>query len=208
MPELTPAIVQDVDTRRVLMMAWMDAEARRLTVETGDVHFWSRSRSRLWRKGETSGNVLRLVEIREDCDNDTLLVLARPAGPACHTGSDTCWDQTQDAGFARLEDLWAVIEARHQEMPEGSYTTRLFREGPELPARKVVEEAGEVAEAAVGHASGASDDGRLAEEAADLIYHLLVLCAERNLQPGRVFDVLEDRAGRAHRPGSEGARPG
>lgn len=206
MPELTPAIVQDVDTRRVLMMAWMDDEARRLTEETGEVHFWSRSRNQLWRKGETSGNVLQFVEAREDCDSDTLLVLARPAGPACHTGADTCWNQSNDTGFSRLENLWSVIEDRQRSLPEGSYTTRLFREGPQLPARKVVEEAGEVAEAAAGHAAGDADDLRLAEEVADLVYHLLVLLAERNLDPGAVFEVLEDRAGRAHRPGSEGAR--
>jgi phosphoribosyl-ATP pyrophosphohydrolase/phosphoribosyl-AMP cyclohydrolase len=208
MADLIPAIVQDVDTRRVLMMAWMDGEARRLTEETGEVHFWSRSRKQLWRKGETSGNVLRFVEMREDCDSDTLLVLARPAGPACHTGADTCWGQSNDTGFSRLEKLWTVIEDRREQLPERSYTTRLFRKGPHLPARKLVEEAGEVAEAAVEHSSGEADDARLAEEMADLAYHALVLMAERGLDPRSVFDVLEDRAGRAHRPGSEGAGQG
>jgi phosphoribosyl-AMP cyclohydrolase / phosphoribosyl-ATP pyrophosphohydrolase len=191
--DLTPAIVQDPDTRRVLMMAWMNPEARRLTEETGFVHFWSRSRRRLWKKGEESGNVLLLVEIRSDCDDDTLLVLARPAGPSCHTGADTCWDEPRDAGFARLERLWAVIGQRAADRPEGSYTTRLLDEGPDLPARKVVEEATEVLMAAKDHVHGAVDGHRLAEEMADLLYHLLVLIRERGLEPAAVLDVLAER---------------
>lgn len=191
--DLTPAIVQDPDTRRVLMMAWMNPEARRLTEETGFVHFWSRSRQKLWKKGEESGNVLTLVEIRADCDDDTLLVVARPTGPTCHTGADTCWGEAGDAGFARLERLWAVIGERAAERPEGSYTTRLLAEGPDLPARKVVEEATEVLIAAKDHVRGEADDARLAEEMADLIYHLLVLMRERDLEPGVVLDVLTSR---------------
>lgn len=191
--DLIPAIVQDVDTRQVLMLAWMNPEARRLTEETGLVHFWSRSRQRLWQKGEESGNVLRLVEIRSDCDDDTLLVIARPAGPVCHTGSDTCWDQPIDAGFARLERLWSVIDRRAAERPEGSYTTTLFEKGPDLPARKVVEEATEVLMAAKDHANGVADDRRLADEMADLTYHLLVLIRERGLVPSAVLDVLAER---------------
>jgi phosphoribosyl-ATP pyrophosphohydrolase/phosphoribosyl-AMP cyclohydrolase len=191
--ELIPAIVQDADTRRVLMLGWMNDEARRLTEETGLVHFWSRSRERLWRKGETSGNLLRLVELRTDCDGDALLVLARPDGPTCHTGADTCWDQANDAGFARLERLWAVIEQRAGHRPPGSYTTRLLEGGPDLTGRKVVEEATEVLMAAKDHATGSADDRRLAEELADLVYHLLVVAAERSLSPGTVLDVLADR---------------
>jgi phosphoribosyl-AMP cyclohydrolase / phosphoribosyl-ATP pyrophosphohydrolase len=191
--DLIPAIVQDVDTRRVLMLAWMNPQARRLTEETGLVHFWSRSRQRLWQKGEESGNVLRLVEIRSDCDDDTLLVIARPTGPVCHTGSDTCWDQPIDAGFARLEPLWSVIDQRGAERPEGSYTTTLFEKGPDLPARKVVEEATEVLMAAKDHANGVADDRRLADEMADLTYHLLVLIRERGLTPSAILDVLADR---------------
>lgn len=190
---LIPAIVQDPETRRVLMMAWMNPEARRLTEETGFVHFWSRSRQKLWKKGEESGNVLSLVEIRSDCDDDTLLVLARPAGPTCHTGADTCWNEPHDAGFARLERLWAVIGQRAAERPEGSYTTRLLDEGPDLPARKVVEEATEVLMAAKDHVHGVADDHRLAEEMADLLYHLLVLIRERGLEPAAVLDVLAER---------------
>lgn len=191
--DLIPAIVQDVDTRRVLMLAWMNPQARRLTEETGLVHFWSRSRQRLWQKGEESGNVLRLVEIRSDCDDDTLLVIARPTGPVCHTGSDTCWDQPIDAGFARLERLWSVIDQRAAERPEGSYTTTLFEKGPDLPARKVVEEATEVLMAAKDHANGVAEDRRLADEMADLTYHLLVLIRERGLKPSAILDVLADR---------------
>jgi phosphoribosyl-AMP cyclohydrolase / phosphoribosyl-ATP pyrophosphohydrolase len=191
--DLIPAIVQDVDTRRVLMLAWMNPESRRLTEDTGLVHFWSRSRQRLWQKGEESGNVLRLVEIRSDCDDDALLVIARPAGPTCHTGADTCWDQTVDAGFARLERLWSVIDQRATDRPEGSYTTTLFEKGPDLPARKIVEEATEVLMAAKDHANGVADDHRLAEEMADLTYHLLVLIRERGLEPAAVLDVLAER---------------
>lgn len=193
--ELIPAIVQDADTRRVLMMAWMNEEARRLTEETGYVHFWSRSRRELWKKGETSGNLLRLVEIRSDCDGDTLLVLARPDGPACHTGADTCWDQPNDAGFARLEGLWALIDQRATDMPAGSYTTRLIDEGPDLPARKVTEEAVEVLMAVKDHAAGVADDRRLGEELADLLYHLLVVIRERNIDPRLVLDELRRREG-------------
>jgi phosphoribosyl-AMP cyclohydrolase / phosphoribosyl-ATP pyrophosphohydrolase len=193
--DLIPAIVQDVDTRRVLMLAWMNPEARRLTEETGLVHFWSRSRQKLWQKGEESGNVLALVEIRSDCDDDALLVLARPAGPTCHTGSDTCWDEPVDAGFARLERLWSVIDQRATDRPEASYTTTLFEKGPDLPARKSVEEATEVLMAAKDHAIGTADDHRLAEEMADLVYHLLVLIRERGLEPSDVLDVLSSREG-------------
>lgn len=191
--ELTPAIVQDADTRQVLMMAWMNDEALRLTEETGYVHFWSRSRQQLWKKGETSGNLLRLVDIRSDCDDDTLLVLARPTGPACHTGADTCWNQRNDVGFAQLESLWSTIDQRATDLPAGSYTTRLIDEGPDLPVRKVTEEAVEVLMAVKDHASGDADDQRVAEEVADLLYHLLVVVRERNIDPALVLDELRRR---------------
>ena len=190
---LVPAIVQDVDTRRVLMMAWMNDEARRLTIETGFVHFWSRSRQELWKKGETSGNLLRFVEMRSDCDDDALLVLVSPTGPACHTGADTCWDQRNDVGFAQLETLWATVDQRAIDMPDGSYTTRLIDEGPDLPARKVAEEAVEVLMAAKDHANGAVDDQRVAEEIADLLYHLLVVVRERHIDPRLVLEELRRR---------------
>lgn len=194
---LIPAVVQDADTRRVLMVAWMTVEALETTRRTGQVTFWSRSRRALWRKGETSGNTLSLVSIDVDCDRDALLVLARPAGPACHTGTVSCfgddgWDD-REPGFARLERLWDVVENRATERPEGSYTTTLLEEGPDLPARKLVEEATEVLMAAKDHATGSADDTRLAEEMADLVYHLLVLARERGLSPAAVLDVLDSR---------------
>src|SRR5690606_36597716 len=172
-------------TRQVVMLGWMDAAALRRTLERGRVTFWSRSRSELWEKGETSGNTLELVGASVDCDADAILVLARPAGPTCHSGSLSCFDsgirgwEEREPGFARLERLQQVIEARDAERPPCSYTTRLLADGPDLPARKVAEEATEVLMAAKDHAVGAADARRVAEEAADLVYHLLVLLRER-----------------------------
>jgi phosphoribosyl-ATP pyrophosphohydrolase/phosphoribosyl-AMP cyclohydrolase len=159
------------------------------------VTFWSRSRNEVWEKGATSGNRLDLVAIDPDCDGDALLVTARPAGPACHTGATSCFDaDPAGAGFVRLEDLWAVIAARAVERPDGSYTASLITGGTDAVARKVIEEAGEVVLAAKDHASG-GPAARVEEEAADLIYHLLVLLAERGLGAGEVLDVLQRRAG-------------
>jgi phosphoribosyl-ATP pyrophosphohydrolase/phosphoribosyl-AMP cyclohydrolase len=191
--DLIAAIVQDADTRRVLMLGWMNDEARRLSEETRLVHFWSRSRKKLWKKGETSGNLLHLAEIRSDCDGDALLVLARPEGPVCHTGADTCWDQPNDAGFAALDALWTVVGDRDTRRPAGSYTTHLLENGPDVPARKVVEEATEVLMAAKDHADGKVGADRLSEEIADLLYHLLVLMKERRIAPDEVLDVLAAR---------------
>jgi phosphoribosyl-AMP cyclohydrolase / phosphoribosyl-ATP pyrophosphohydrolase len=185
----------------------MNGDALESTLDTGRVTFWSRSRGELWEKGETSGNTLELVEIAADCDNDAILVLARPSGPTCHTGTVSCWPvgtqhwDEREPGFARLERLWRVIGERARERPAGSYTTRLLEEGPDLPARKVVEEATEVLMAAKDHAGGAADGARLAEEVADLVYHLLVLLRERGVDPAEVLDEL----GRREAPG-EGAR--
>jgi phosphoribosyl-ATP pyrophosphohydrolase/phosphoribosyl-AMP cyclohydrolase len=180
-PELTPAIVQDADSGRVLMLAWMDAEAERRTRERGEAWFWSRSRGRLWRKGESSGNTLEVVEVRDDCDGDALLVRVRPAGPACHTGSVSCF----------APDLWRVVAERARERPAGSYVAALLDEGPAAAARKVGEEGVEVAPA------GAGETGeRLVEEAADLLFHLYVLLAARDLDPADVEDELRRRAGR------------
>ncbi len=178
-PELLPAIVQDAETGRVLMLAWMDDEALRLTRETGEAHFFSRSRGRLWRKGETSGNTLRLEELRDDCDGDALLLRVHPAGPACHTGAESC--------FAPW--LWRRIKAREQERPEGSYVVSLL-DDPARAARKVGEEGVEVALA------GVSESGeRLVEELADLWFHSYVLLAARGLDPAAVEDELRRRAG-------------
>lgn len=205
--ELRPAIVQDADDGRVLMLAWMNADAERLTRETGRVHFWSRSRQRLWMKGETSGHVLTFVSITEDCDRDALLVVARPSGPVCHTGASTCW-HTDSAttsvvsrstdSFAALDDLWATIVERDITRPDGSYTVRLLADGPDLSARKVVEEATEVLMAAKDHANGVATDNRLADEMADLVYHLLVLLRERGLHPSDVLERLEERSTSQH----------
>jgi len=175
---LKPAIVQDAESGRVLMLAWMDDEAERLTRETGEAWFWSRSRERLWRKGETSGNTLAVEELRDDCDGDALLLRVRPAGPACHTGSISC--------FAPA--LWRTIAARAAERPAGSYTTELLDAGIGACARKVGEEAVEVTVAALDES-----DERVIEEAADLVYHLYVLLAARGLDVARVDDELRAR---------------
>jgi phosphoribosyl-ATP pyrophosphohydrolase/phosphoribosyl-AMP cyclohydrolase len=175
--ELRAAIVQDADDGRVLMLAWMDDEALRLTRETGEAWFWSRSREQLWRKGETSGNVLAVEEIRDDCDGDALLVRVRPAGPACHTGSTSC--------FAPA--LWRTVVERVRERPEGSYVASLADAGIERAAQKVGEEALEAALSAV------AGDGRLAEEAADLVFHLYVLLAVAGVDIAAVEDELARR---------------
>ena len=178
-PELRPAIVQDAADGRVLMLAWMDDEALRLTRETGEAWFWSRSRERLWRKGESSGNTLAVEELRDDCDGDTLLLRVRPAGPACHTGSVSC--------FAPA--LWRTILERVRDRPEGSYTASLAAAGIERCAQKLGEEAVETAVAAVAR------DGRLAEEAADLVYHLYVLLAVAGVDVAEIENELARRAG-------------
>jgi phosphoribosyl-ATP pyrophosphohydrolase/phosphoribosyl-AMP cyclohydrolase len=176
---LRPAIVQDSESGRMLMLAWMDDEAEALTRESGEAWFWSRSRERLWRKGETSGNTLAVVELRDDCDGDALLLRVRPAGPACNTGSVSC--------FAPL--LWRTIAERALERPAGSYTVELLEKGVGACARKVGEEAVEVAVAALEES-----DQRVVEEAADLVYHLYVLLAARGLDVSQVEDVLDARA--------------
>jgi phosphoribosyl-ATP pyrophosphohydrolase/phosphoribosyl-AMP cyclohydrolase len=177
--ELRAAIVQDAESGRVLMLAWMDAEAERRTRESGEAWFWSRSRQEYWRKGATSGNTLAVEELRDDCDGDALLVRVRPAGPACHTGSLSC--------FAPA--LWRTISERAKERPEGSYTAKLLDEGVPAVARKVGEEAVEVVTAAL-----AESDERLVSEAADLVYHLYVLLASRGVDLAAVEDELVARS--------------
>ena len=203
---LVPAIVQDAADGRVLMLAWMDAEAMAATLDTGDVHFHSRSRGRLWRKGETSGNVLRLVDLATDCDADALLVTVDPMGPTCHRGTRSCFDPEgapggrSTQGFAWLESLWSTIASRAAARPEGSYTAALLAGGVDAAGRKVTEEATEVLIAAkddaAAEASGADRSATrdaLAGEAADLLYHALVLLAERGVPPAAVVDVLRSR---------------
>lgn len=198
---LVPAIVQDVHDGRVLMLAWMDTEALAATLQTGQVHFHSRSRDRLWRKGEESGNVLRLVGLDTDCDQDAILITADPAGPTCHRGTRSCFDADgamaarATQGFAWLETLWTTIASRAAERPEGSYTTSLLDGGVDAVGRKVTEEATEVLLAAKDDAVASSPTTRdaLAGEAADLLYHALVLLAERGLPPSAVIDRLRGR---------------
>lgn len=192
---LVTAVVQDDRTGAVLMVAFMNAEALEATRRTGRVTFWSRSRQELWEKGSTSGDTLQLVDISQDCDGDALLVRATPSGPACHTGSISCFGDDPLQGFASLEGLWDVIASRAAERPEGSYTARLVAAGPEGPGRKIVEEATEVLLAVKDHATGNADDARVAEEAADLVYHLLVALAERGVAPATVMTELDRRSG-------------
>lgn len=235
---LVPAIAQDARDGRVLMVAWQDAEALAATLATGELHFHSRSRARLWRKGETSGNVLRLRSIALDCDGDAILLQVEPAGPACHTGARSCFetapsptdaigpgptvsgrgfglsltpvpgdaDSTEadspapgGTGFVDLDSLWAIITQRASDRPEGSYTARLLEGGVDSVGRKVAEEAVEVVMAAkddaFAEASGSPprDQAALAGELADLLYHTLVLMAERGVSPAAVMQVLRER---------------
>lgn len=171
---LVPAIVQDQNTLQVLMLGYMDAEALAKTQEMGLVTFWSRSQGKIWTKGETSGNYLHLVSLAVDCDKDTLLVRAIPDGPTCHTGSKTCWGDAVPESQGFIRELEAVVKGRHEQMPEKSYTTSLFKAGTPRMAQKVGEEAVEtVIEAVKG------DDERMIYEASDLIYHLLVLLVSK-----------------------------
>jgi phosphoribosyl-ATP pyrophosphohydrolase/phosphoribosyl-AMP cyclohydrolase len=201
---LVPAVVQDATDGRVLMLAYMDDEALAATVQTGEVHFHSRSRGTLWRKGETSGNVLRLIDLVVDCDGDALLVTADPAGPTCHRGTRSCFDpdgapaERGTQGFAWLETLWSTIRARATDRPAGSYTTSLLDGGVDAAGRKVTEEATELLLAAKDDATASSEATRtaLAGEAGDLLYHTLVLLAERDLPPATVIDTLRSRHAR------------
>ena len=177
--DLRAAVVQDAESGRVLMLAWMDAEAERRTRESGEAWFWSRSRQEYWHKGATSGNTMAVEELRDDCDGDALLLRVRPNGPACHTGSLSC--------FAPA--LWRTIADRAQKRPEGSYTTKLLDDGTPACAQKVGEEAVEVVRAAL-----VESDERLVEESADLVYHLYVLLASRGVDVAAVEDELARRA--------------
>lgn len=197
---LIPVVVQDVGSGAVLMLAWADREAVEKTLETGQAHFWSRSRQSLWKKGETSGNTLQVVDVTADCDGDSLLVRALPAGPTCHRGTRSCFEPNP----ARLELGWlaAVLESRRGADPETSYTARLLARGIERIAQKVGEEGVEAAIAAVSLATrGEGEDGErrkaLTGEAADLLYHLLVLLQASGLDPAEIKDVLLERHGLA-----------
>jgi phosphoribosyl-ATP pyrophosphohydrolase/phosphoribosyl-AMP cyclohydrolase len=192
MGSLIPAIVQDAFDGRVLMQGFMNKEALASTLESGKVTFWSRSREQIWTKGDTSGNTLDLVDINADCDQDCLLVRARPEGPTCHLGTDTCFDGEGKVipELAFLAELERVIAKRDDDRPAGSYTTRLLESGVKRIAQKVGEEGVETALAAA-----AGEDEELLNESADLIYHLLVLLRSRKLELGSLVEVLQNRHG-------------
>jgi len=186
---LVPCVLQDARTGEVLTLAYMNREALARTRQTGEVHFWSRSRGELWRKGETSGNVMRVRALRYDCDEDALLALVDPTGPACHTGERTCFyrGEMEPQAAEALPTLERTIADRLASPPAGSYTAELLADPPRL-GDKVREEAAEVADAASGEPAG-----RVAEEGADLLYHLAVLMASRGLALEDAFEVLNGR---------------
>ena len=190
---LVPAIIQDAKTKTVLMLGYMNEEALKKTQDTGLVTFFSRSRQCLWTKGETSGNFLHLVSIKSDCDGDTLLIQATPDGPTCHTGTDTCWgEENHPNPLLFLSELSDFIEKRHREMPEGSYTTSLFKDGLNRMAQKVGEEALEL----VIEATNGTNE-RLIYEGSDMLYHLIVLLISKGL---RIEDMARELMER-HNPG-------
>ena len=190
---LVPAIIQDADTKTVLMLGYMNEVAYEKTLSTGLVTFYSRSRQCLWTKGETSNNFLHLVDIKVDCDNDTLLVKVHPDGPTCHKGTDTCWGEENEASpLLFLSELSNFIEKRHQDMPEGSYTTSLFRDGLNRMAQKVGEEALEL----VIEATNGTNE-RLVYEGSDMLYHLIVLLTHKGLRIEDMAAELRER----HNPG-------
>ncbi len=185
---LVTVVVQDRASGDVLMVAHANAEALARTAETGFAHFWSRSRQALWRKGETSGNGLRVRDARADCDRDVLLLVVDPEGPACHTGARTCFGDDGAALAGVLDEVARVVTSRKDAPPETSYTARLWAKGLDGALKKVGEEATEVVLAAKGES-----DERLAEESADLLFHLLVVLTQRGVAPGRVLEVLRRR---------------
>jgi len=193
---LIPAVIQDAHTREVLTVAYMNREALQLTIERGETYLWSRSRKQLWHKGETSGNSQKVVNVRLDCDDDTVLVEVEPAGPACHTGAYSCFG-TEPGIEGVLEDLYRLIEQRKEQRPEGSYTTYLFNSGLDKILKKVGEEATETVVAAKN-----PDAARLTAETADLLYHLMVLLVERGIELEDVVRELKVRRTRnATQPG-------
>lgn len=195
MQGLIPAIIQDADTRQVLMLGYMNKEAYDITIKTGKVTFWSRSRQTIWTKGETSGNFLNVVDIKNDCDQDTLLIRVHPTGPVCHTGTDTCWGEKNETAkndssnpLLFLSQLQDFIEERHRLMPEGSYTTSLFKDGLNRMAQKVGEEALELVIEAVN-----GTDERMVYEGSDMLYHLIVLMTSKGMRIEQMAEELMQR---------------
>ena len=188
---LVPAIIQDAETAKVLMLGYMNQEAYDKTIKTGLVTFYSRTRQRLWTKGEESCNFLDVVSIKEDCDQDTLLIQVHPRGPVCHTGTDTCWGEVNSEPVMFLKELQQFIQKRHEEMPEGSYTTSLFQSGINKMAQKVGEEA---VETIIEATNGTNE--RLIYEGSDLLYHLIVMLTAKGLSIEDLARELEER----HKP--------
>lgn len=188
MDGLIPAIIQDADTAKVLMLGFMNEEAYKKTIETGKVTFFSRTKNRLWTKGEESGHFLNVVSVKEDCDKDTLLIQVHPVGAVCHTGADTCWGEKNEQPVMFLKLLQDFIDQRYKEMPEGSYTTSLFQSGVNKMAQKVGEEA---VEAVIEATNGT--DKRLIYESADLIYHLIVLLTSKGYRIEDLARELQER---------------
>ena len=183
---LIPAIVQDADTREVLTLAYMNRESLDRTIETRETWFWSRSRNELWHKGETSGNTQQVVDLVADCDGDAIVVLVKPAGPACHTGARSCFDLKQDADLGSvLAQLYDLIQSRERERPDGSYTTYLFEHGLDKILKKVGEESAETIIAAKNE-----ETNPLVAEVSDLMYHLLVLLVARGVSLDQIREEL------------------
>lgn len=186
---LVPAIIQDHITKNVLMLGYMNEDALKKTIETAKVTFFSRSKNRIWQKGEESGNYLKLVAVEIDCDNDTLLISAHPTGPTCHKGSDTCWDKKNDQNFGFLTQLETVISDRKEQCSnEKSYVSSLFNSGINKIAQKVGEEAVETVIEAMDN-----DDKLFLEESADLLFHYLILLKAKGFQLSDVADILQNR---------------
>jgi phosphoribosyl-AMP cyclohydrolase / phosphoribosyl-ATP pyrophosphohydrolase len=196
---LVPAVVQDARTREVLTLAYMNAESLARTIETGETWFWSRSRNELWHKGATSGNTQQVVSLTTDCDNDAILVLVEPAGPACHTGATSCFEleRSEEVPGGLLHELYALIQSRQEERPEGSYTTYLFDKGLDKILKKVGEESAETIIAAKN-----DDSKQLVAETADLLYHLLVMLVAKNVN---LDDVRHELAQRRNPGGASAA---
>ena len=185
---ILPAIIQDAQTNEVLMLGFMNQEAYEKTVSEGKVTFYSRTKERLWTKGEESGNFMDVVEILEDCDADTLLIRVNPQGPACHTGMRTCFGETVRDSLAFLKSLQVLLRSRKEELPENSYTAKLFRNGPRKIAKKVGEEAAELVIEAMD-----SDNEKFLNEAADLLFHMSILLIDRGYSLEDVAKILEER---------------
>jgi phosphoribosyl-ATP pyrophosphohydrolase/phosphoribosyl-AMP cyclohydrolase len=185
---LVPAIIQDVFTKNVLMLGYMNQEAYEKTLATGKVTFFSRSKQRLWTKGEASGNFLNLVDIKNDCDDDSLLISVKPVGPTCHKGTDTCWDQNNDQSFGFLSTLEDVIQERKEKLGDDSYVASLFKKGINKIAQKVGEEAVEVVIEAKDN-----DDVLFKDESADLLFHYLILLQAKGFKLNDIVTVLEKR---------------